>query len=335
MMNSHASCEATISFKVTRPQLLQSTISKFSAFLFLAQSVTAQTVRLDKEFDLAGAHSQQTQYFMMESKLITYALDGKRLGTDIYRLHLKCVPAKLAKTAGDEYTCSRFTVQKGETAETAIPALADWTYIFKGTEPDEKGQVLGIEHSKFVNLVDAEGKALPTDKTYHVYNAFIDFHAFCNVFAEPTPEGNGIQNLKKIGQKIVHVSAFSEPPVNLGDNIAAGSIFKNGEITLEFKGMSVVNGKFCALLAYDSGESSFKMIMKLTPEMEIRSVGSSHYFGDIYKDLATNWVQKVTMTEWVASETTLPMPPNKVNNVIERNIVIRNVSEGEFTAASK
>lgn len=287
---------------------------------------------LNQEFDLAGAHSQQPQYFIMESKLITYALDGKRLGTDVYRLQLKCVPAKLAKTAGDEYTCARFTVQQGEATETAIPALANWAYVFKGTDQDEKGQVLGIEHGKFENLVDAAGKALPTDKTYHVYNAFIDFHAFCNVFAEPTTAGNGIQNLKKIGQKIVHVAAFSEPPVNLGDNIAVGSSFKNGEITLEFKGVSIMNGKSCALLEYDSGESSFKMIMKPMPDMEIRTVGSSHYFGDIYKDLATQWVQKATMTELVVSETTLPMPPNKFNGVIERNIVIRNVGESEFAA---
>jgi hypothetical protein len=66
--------------------------------------------------------------------------------------------------------------------------------------------------------------------------------------------------------------------------------------------------------------------------MEIRTIGSSHYFGDIYKDLATQWVQKVTMAELVVSETTLPMPLNKINSVIERNIVIWNVSEDEFAA---
>ncbi len=314
------------------------TILSFGVLLFLTHVAAAQPPRLDnlhKEFDFAGAHSQQPQYFMMESKLITYALDGKRLSTDIYRLHLKCVPAKLAKKEGDEYTCSRFTVQQGETAETAIPALENWTYIFRSMDQDEKGQVLGIEHSKFENLVDASGKTLPIDKTYHVYNAFIDFHAFCNVFAEPTTAGNGIQNLKKIGQKIIHAAAFSEPPVNLGNNILVGSSFKNGEITLEFKGVSVVNGKSCALLEYDSGESSFKMIMKPMPDLEVRTAGSSHYFGDIYKDLATHWVQKVTMTELVVSETTLPMPPNKINSVIERNIVIRNVSESEFEAKLK
>jgi len=64
--------------------------------------------------------------------------------------------------------------------------------------------------------------------------------------------------------------------------------------------------------------------------MEIRTVGSSHYKGDIYIDLVTNWVKKVTMDELVVTETTLPMPPGKINAVIERNIVIRNVSAKEF-----
>ena len=285
---------------------------------------------LDKVFDLAGEHSQETQYFLMESKLITYALDGRRIGTDIFRLRLKCVPAKIAGKGGDEYTCVRFTSQQGDALEKTIPALENWRYVFKQAGIDEKGQVFGIDHSKFENLVDSDGNTLPTDKAYHVYNAFIDFHSFCNVFADSTLAGNGIQDLEKIGQKIVHAAAFSEPPVNLGSNVSQGSFFKNGEITLAFKGLSVVNGRHCALIEYDSGESSFKMFMKLTPSMEIQTVGSSHYKGDIYKDLETNWVQKVTMNEVVVSETTLPMPPNKINAVIERNIVIRNVSEKEF-----
>ena len=87
------------------------------------------------------------------------------------------------------------------------------------------------------------------------------------------------------------------------------------------KGLSRVNGKECALVGYDSGQSSFKMM---------QTTGSSHYFGDIYKDLASGSVQKATMTEIVISETTLPEPPNKANAVIERLIEIRNVGPEEF-----
>jgi len=310
---------------------VKSAIICFVTIFSLLNTIEAQTPSiLDQEFDLAGEPAQEIQYFKMESMLISYALDGKRIGTDIFRLQLKFVPAKISGKEGDEYICDRFTVQQGENPEVEIPVLKNWKYLFCEAGIDDQGQVFGINHSKFENLTDSNGNTLPPDKSYHVYNAFIDFHSFCNVFAAKAPEGSGIQDLTKIGQKIVHAAAFTEPPVNLGSSISEGSFFKNGEITLEFKGMSVVNGRSCALIEYDSGESFFKMIMNPMPNMEVQTTGSSHYKGDIYKDLKTNWVQKATMIEFVISETTLPMPPNKINSVNERQIIIRNVSEEEF-----
>ncbi len=219
-------------------------------------------------------------------------------------------------------------MQFGSNPETAVPSLENWTYPFQGTAAgiDEKGQVFGIDHAKFDKLADAKGQPLPADKAYFVYNTFIDFHSFCNVFAEAAPEGKGIQDLKRIGQKIVHAASFTEPPVNLGSNIAKGSVFKNGEVTLELKGVSVVDGAACAIVAFDSGQSSFQMIINPIPNMEVRTVGSSHYKGDLYIDLATRWVRKVTMDELVVSETSVPMVPTKVNGVIERSSTIRNTT---------
>jgi hypothetical protein len=306
-------------------------IISFVTIFILVNIIQAQIPSIiDRNFNLAGERSQETQYFLMESGLIAFALDGTRVRSDIYRLHIKCVPAKITGKEGDEYTCVRFSLQQEDAVESAIPALENWTYLLKQAGIDEYGRVFGIDHDKFENLVDSNGNTLPPEKAYHVYNAFIDFHSFCDVFAERTSEGNGIQDLTSIGQRIVHAAAFSEPPVNLGSNVSEGSFFKNGKITLKFKGLSVVSGKHCALLEYDSGESSYKMIMKPAPNMEIQTIGRSHYKGDIYKDLATNWVQEVSMSEFVVSETTLSMPPNKINSVIERNIIIRNVSEEKF-----
>jgi hypothetical protein len=287
---------------------------------------------LRQTFNLGGERSQQTQYFLMESKLLTYALDGKRIGTDVYRLRLKGVPAKIAGTKGDQWTCTRFTVQLGDEPEVEVPAMKNWTYIFKipPTGIDDKGQTLGIDHAQFANLVDASGKAIAPDRSYHVYNAFIDFHSFCDIFAERIEGGNGIQDLKSIGQKIVHAAANTEAPVNLGSDIAEGSTFKNGQVTMELKGLSCVAGAACAMVGFDSGESSFKMFVKPMPNMEVRTVGSSHYKGDIYIDLSTNWVKKVTMYELVVAEATLPAPTGKVNSVIERDIVVRNVGAKEF-----
>jgi hypothetical protein len=282
---------------------------------------------LRQPFDFAAPRTRDVQTFEMETHVLTYAPDGKRVNTDVLRLGLKCTPGQTAGKDADQYTCTRFTVQFGNAPEVAVPAVENWTYSFKNTPTgiDEKGQVFGIDHAKFEKLVDANGRPLPPDKAYYVYNAFIDFHGFCNSFAEPTTGGKGIQDLQRLGDKIIHAASFTEPPVNLGSNIEKGSTFKNGEVTLEFKGLSLVDEANCAIVAYDSGQSSFQMTMKPMPNMEVRSVGASHYKGDLYIDLATRWPRKVTMDELVVAETTVPLLPNKINVVIERNTLIRNI----------
>jgi len=281
---------------------------------------------LKNEFDFSAKPTQKIQYFTMESTMNSYTPDGKTAETFTLKLALKAVPAKIAKKEFDEYTCLSFKIQYGDSLEVAIPELTNWSYEFKNGL-DSINQVFGIDHRKFDNLKDDRGKALRQDYSYHVYNTFIDFHAFCNVFGEPTPEGQGIQHLKKIGQKIIHASANSQPPTHLGDNIAEGSFFKNGEIKLEFKGLSLVKNEECALFGVDSGESSFKMIMKMSENFEVVTVGGSHYQGDIYKSLSSGLVQKVCFSEMVLSETTLPVPQNNINSVVERNIVIMNLNE--------
>ena len=290
---------------------------------------------LEQTYDLSADRSDEVQYFVMTSKLMSYALDGTRLGADTMRLRLKCVPATVDGRKVDQYTCTDFTIEFADGSKVSVAAVRNWTYVFKDTVTgmNEKGEVLGIDHSRFENLTDTDGKPIRADKAYHVYNAFIDFHAFCDVFARPSLcGGKGVQDLKRIGDRIVHGAAFSEPPVNLGSNVAEGSTFKNGKVTLAFKGLSVIDDAACALLAYDSGESSFQMVVTPAPNMEIRSVGSSHYQGDIYIDLASRWVRKATSHELIVSETTLPMPPHKANAVMEREMLIRNVTEQEFLA---
>jgi hypothetical protein len=289
---------------------------------------------LQQEFELAGERFSERRYYLMETKVIKYALDGKRTGVDTFRLKLEYVPASISGKDQDEYICRQFTVQKGTESEASIPALTGWSYVFVEGY-DEEGRVFGIDHDRFENLESNEGKALPPDMAYFVYNTFIDFHGFCNAFAERTDEGKGIQDLKKVGDKIVHAASFTEPPVSLGSNVAEGSTFKNGEVTLEFKGISLVDDILCSVVAFDSGESSFKMIMQPMPEMEITTVGSSHYKGDLFIDMKSNWVQKVVMDEIVVSETILPMPPHKINGVIERMSTIRSVNESVFSQNKK
>jgi hypothetical protein len=294
-----------------------------------AQQISNTKKLLSQEYNLVPRHSKDTQYYEMESKMEKHALDGTPQGWDIYRLYLRCVPAASTSQKKDEYTCLKFTVQLNNTAEISIPSLTNWKYFFSlATNDEDTGRLFGIDHSKFEKLTDENGKMLPIENAFHVYNAFVDFHSM-SVFAEKTTEGNGVQNLKHIGDKIVHGASFSQPHEGLGNQVGKESYFKNGEITLALKGLSLVNEKTCAMLEYDSGESSFYMVMKPMANMEIPTKGSSHYWGDIYKDLATGWVQKANLHELVISETIVP-GMNKINSVIERSINIKNDKQLNF-----
>ncbi len=307
-----------------------------AVIIFLPALVFSQPSKknadLKRSFNLAGKRLPEKKFYIVESKFENIALNGKRSGFTVYKLFLKCTPSKLAGQDGDVYTCSKFLVNTGDTAIVEIPALKDWSYVFGIIQSgiDEKGQLFGIDHAKFENLVDGKGKRIPQDKAYMTYNTFIDFHTFCNVFAEKTFDGGGIQKLKKIGDRIIHSSANSQPPLNLGSNISEVSYFKNGEITLTFKGLSLVNKAECALVGFDSGESSFYIRMQPSSDLTIETKGGSHYKGDLYIDLKTYWIKKVIMDEFVVAETKLPFPPATVHSVTERNTVVRDVSEKEF-----
>ena len=296
-----------------------------SAMSLFAQKKSGPKNNLSAKYDLVPRHSKDTQYYEMQSTLQKHALDGTILGTDIYSLYLRCVPSH-DPSKKDQYTCLKFTVRINNAAPVSIPSLVNWTYLFSidAINRDAKEQLFGIDHSKFEQLVDENGKNLPIENTYHVYNAFIDFHSM-SVFAEKTLGDSGIQELQYIGDRIVHEASYSTPPVNLGSGIAEGSYFKNGEITLLFKGLGLVNKRNCAIIEYDSGKSSFYMLVKPMPNMEMPTRGSSHYWGDIFKDLSSGWIQRAILHEIVISETKIPANNSKINSVIERKIIIQNV----------
>ena len=276
---------------------------------------------MDQKYDLAKPHGSQSQYFMMQSGMIIYAPDGKRQDSTTFILYLRCDPAKNPADV-DVYTCLKYVIRKSEMDTVSIPSLAGWHYPFN-PEPSNSPTrtVLGIPHEPFEKLNDSKGKTLSIENSYFVYNSFVDFHTM-NVFADKTYTGLGIQDLHKVGDIIVHSSAFSEPPVDLGKDVAKGSFFKNGKITLEFKGIGSADKNPCALLGYDSGESSFVMLMTPLPNFQIKTTGSSHYWGDIYKSLKDGWIKNANLHEIVVSETEVPGQPQKIHSVIERQINI-------------
>ena len=291
---------------------------------------------LSGPFDLSGPLKPEIRYYIQSTEFVHLGFDGKRTGAETYTVKLMVVPAALSGKDGDEYTVREFTIRNGGQEAETIPALSGWSYVFNLEESgkDEKGQVLGIPHAKFLGLTTSRGTKLSSVASYPVYNSFIDFHAFNDVFARPTPAGGGIQDLRLIGHVVRHASAFSEPAVDLGEGIKPGSVFRNGDVKLVFKGISVVDGAACAVIGYDSGESTLKMIMPMGADKEIVTEGGSEYLGDLYIDLATRWVRKVTLDEFVVTETRLPATGaatgQKIPAYTVRHLLTRQVGREEF-----
>lgn len=296
-------------------------------FVLLFATVSlAQTVDLDN-IRLGGAHSAEPQYFHMQSHYIKYAQNGDLSNQEFYNIVLACEPGD----NGDTYTCLQFRMTL-EDVEYDIPALKNWTYLFNpGPEGmGENGQVLGIPHEKFEGLTTADEQEIDTEHQYAIYNSFVDFHSFNDVFTASMGDGSGIEDLHNIDDRIIHDAAYSEPPVNLGDNIKEGSVFRNGKVTMTLKGLSRINNKNCALVGFDSGESSFTMKIEAMPNMIVDTNGSSHYFGDLYIDVDSFWLQRAQMAEFVVSETKIPSMNMSIPGTVERRVRIDNISKKEF-----
>ncbi|MCR4410064.1 MAG: hypothetical protein QHH43_06110 [Candidatus Saccharicenans sp.] len=324
-----------------RIRLTGSTVFLLVAFLYtLLAGQTPSGTRLPKNlsglkgpFNLAPGRSPEVQYYLQETRLIQLGFDGLRRSEEVYSLKLKRVPAKLAGQDGDVCSVGEFSLKFGDKKSVTVPGLAGWSYVFRQIvgETDKKGQVFGIPHDRFENLMASDGQKLSTVTGYAVYNSFIDFHGFCDVFAWPA-EGGGIQDLKYPGQSVRHAAAFTEPPVNLGQGIKEGSFFRNGEVRLVFKGVGLANGSACAIVGFDSGESTLKMIMPAPQGGEIVTVGGSEYLGDIYLNLKTGWVELILLDEFVVTETQLPpsLGGQKMPAYNVRHLTIRKISREEF-----
>ncbi len=300
-------------------------------------AVTAVAQAVEQSYDLGGPRTQEPQCFLMETVVVNHAEDGTRTSAQRFVLKLKYEPGVQGRP--NLCTCVGLTYQVDDGEPIGIPALEGWSYPFSLAEGalaetgvDEKGQTLGISHERFEGLTDANGTVLPPQLAYVIYNNFIDFHAMTDLLARPMGDGGGIEDLRKIGDRVVHAGAHTEAPVNLGSHVGEGSFFRNGEMTLELKGLSAVDGAPCALVGYDSGASAFEMHITPMPNMKVLAVGSSHYRGDIYVDLATMWVRRVDLTEVVVARTTMGEQV-LAKGVVDRTLIIRAVSPEELDQA--
>jgi len=286
---------------------------------------------LGSSFDLSIERQPATQHYHMQTQFIHMGFDGRRTGVETYLLRLRCVPGVSPGKNLDEYTCLEFGLQLTNGRILTLPGLRQFTYGFDYMSGvTGKGPLFGIPQEPFKGLKDSLGNLLAPDIAYATYNNFVDFHALSDVFPRPLKYIKGVEQLKLVGDRIVHPGAHSEAPVSLDGVVRSGSVFRNGELTLELKGLSLVDGRPCALVNYDSGESTLKMAFVRGEREDLMMEGGSEYTGDIYIDLASGWVRKVTLDEFVVTQTSTRSQPNKIPGYTARHILLRSVPPEDF-----
>ena len=286
---------------------------------------------LQGPFDFSKDRKPETHYSNMQTQFIHLGFDGKRIGVETYMLRLRCTPAATSGKKLDEYTCLEFGLQLNNGPITTLPALRDFSYQFNQMSGVlDKGPMFGIPQEPFLGMKDNLGNQIPPDICYATYNNFVDFHALSDVFPRPMRYVKGIEQLKFIGDRIVHPGAFSEAPVSVTGVVRPGSVFKNGELTLSLKGVSLVDDRPCALVNYDSGESTLRMAFIHVGGEDVNMDGGSRYTGDIYIDLASGWVRRVTLNEAVVTQTYTASNPEKVPGYTARHILLKLISEQDL-----
>lgn len=305
------------------------------AFIFLTAGFEAVGIEMEsvesvlvQQYDLGEERSSDSQQYQMDVEIITRAGDGSTANIETYSMNMVGEPIALSTEETVRWTCNWFKLQLGEAAEIAVPSLEGWSYEFsRGVGIDEFGQVLGIPHEKFESLTDNEGTELEAIVGYQIYNQFVQFHAFVDELGTPDLSGDsGIQDLVHIGESIVLDDFTEDLPIAVGLGIKEGSIYRPGVETIEFKGLSVVDGRSSALLGIDGGEGSFTMVIEVMPNMDAITVGGTRYFGDLYVDLTSMWLRKAMITVVDVTETSIG--GNVVaNTTLESRYRIRAISE--------
>jgi hypothetical protein len=294
--------------------------------------ITGKDVLL-REYEMVGERSKETHYYQVQTEIATHSSKGVLKSTDIYQQRLMVEPSGGADGEADKYTCARFSVQRGDQPEVTIPALNGYTYEINKKSLDmagldEQGQLYGIPEAKFEGLTDSTGAKLPfVEVAYQVYSLFFYYQGHVD-YAEPSLHGKGVQHLKRIGDKVELETSFAELPLP-GSLAGKGSVWKNGEVTLEFKGLGVIDEVPCAVLSFDLGVCTWVMPLTIMPLMRLKTNGVSFYRGDIYLDLESKWVRKLEMNLSEITVTSMwGIPVDK--SILKTLLTIRDMSKEEF-----
>jgi hypothetical protein len=144
-----------------------------------------------------------------------------------------------------------------------------------------------------------------------------------------TETHGSISQIKKIGDRVSTPGAHTEgewdfPP------LVTDSTFANGDYDTIFTGLSLVDGKTCAVLEYINADSRLSSKMQMTPKMILKQDGTSNFWGRIFVDLESGKLIKGDLYEYVIVQIE-GAPFSKPMRLFERRIVeIEKITKNEY-----
>ena len=284
-----------------------------AGFSFIACNKQNIETLLTKEYDLSlNEQEGDVDYFRM--KTIYY--HGDTIGTMKDRDEVLGTFQRDVLEVGEEYFIAKYTwkdVRVGH-SPTIKEDITEWkplsfaegfTYEIDLCKPDF---ILStVDHTNIPKTLLG----------LRFWVKLMDAHAQFELLRTETH--GSISQIKKIGDRVSTPGAHQQggwdfPPMVTDSN------FANGDYDTMFTGLSIIDGKTCAILEYINADSRLNSKMQVTPKMLFDQDGTSNFWGHIYVDLESGKLLKGDLYEYVIVQIEGP-PLSAPMRLFERRIV--------------
>lgn len=144
-----------------------------------------------------------------------------------------------------------------------------------------------------------------------------------------TETHGGISEIKKIGDRVSTPGAHQEGGWDFPPMIT-DSTFANGDYDTMFTGLSIIDGKTCAILEYINADSRLSSKMQVTPKMLFDQDGTSNFWGHIYVDLTSGKLIKGDLYEYVIVQVEGPPIPEPMRLFERRIVEIEKITKEQY-----
>ena len=113
---------------------------------------------------------------------------------------------------------------------------------------------------------------------------------------------------------------FCANTLNAEVQMGADGTFENKDIRLTWLGVTKLNNELCAIIKYSQMNGPLKLDVE-----NIKMIGRSHYWGEIYVSLTDKQIEYASLTEDVVTDVILKGQPDNILGYTVRNILLTKV----------